>query len=406
MNTRPTRTAPPPSDQHHHAGGQRVAELEAEFTEAQPVTAQLPARTEPHQMSTAQTVSERAEEPEEVLPATGPGAVITAIAAIMFDLKPIEKTGWNDFHKYWHVRMQDLSRELTPLMGKHGIVIFQTEDGRELFDNGNAVAVRYRFTVVHKSGEIWPQRPLQTGVSACRHKGGFDDKALNKCHTAARKYFLLSLFQLPSEDSEDADTDGPAEGGNQRQRPQGRRRPVPSPSGKLPPHILPVIEGENPAAWVKRFGAFIDKAENVPEIDAWYDANIAVFDKLKNASGEAYNSALDRMDERTAFITARSNEKPAAEPAKETGTFPADRDPLEIPPELDRRVKKPAADKISERDRDWLTSLEDAFKQCTDFASLSEEQRSLMLPSKDHVGGLAWNEAVDILNTHIERVNG
>ena len=46
----------------------------------------------------------------------------------------------------------------------------------------------------------------QTGVSTCRNsKGGWDDKSLNKCHTAARKYFLLSLFQIPTGEEDDAD---------------------------------------------------------------------------------------------------------------------------------------------------------------------------------------------------------
>jgi hypothetical protein len=58
------------------------------------------------------------------------------------------------------------------------------------------IAVEYSFTVAHVSGETWPHALRQTGVSTCRNtKGGWDDKALNKCHTAARKYFLLALFR-------------------------------------------------------------------------------------------------------------------------------------------------------------------------------------------------------------------
>lgn len=111
-------------------------------------------------------------------------------------------------------------------------------------------------------------------------------------------------------------------------------------------------------------------------------------------------------------------EKPA-EPARTEVTkdaekpsdgFPGDKalptnatDYPDLPPELDRR-EKPA--EISDKDRDWLTSLEDAFKQCGDLEMLIEEQRSMMLPHKDTVGGVIWNMAVDILNKHIERVNG
>lgn len=103
----------------------------------------------------------------------------------------------------------------TPLLGRRGIVIFQSEVGRAMFDDDNVIAVEYAFTVAHVSGETWPHVLRQTGVSTCRNtKGGWDDKSLNKCHTAARKYFLLALFQIPTGDEEDAD--------------QGDRRPAPA----------------------------------------------------------------------------------------------------------------------------------------------------------------------------------
>lgn len=204
----------------------------------------LPARsTAPQRV--VQAIPDRVEPEQAPLPATGFAKLAAAIAGVMAEIKPVEKEGWNDFHKYNYAKMQDLSRELTPLMGKHGIVIFQTEEGREMFDEGRAVAVRYRFTIVHSSGEIWPERPIQTGLSMCRTSNGkFDDKTLNKCHTSARKYFLLSLFQIPTSDDEDADSGGDGEQ-QQRQRPQGQvRRPVPAPDGKLPPHSIQIIDQE------------------------------------------------------------------------------------------------------------------------------------------------------------------
>jgi hypothetical protein len=102
--------------------------------------------------------------------------------------------------------MGDILKEVTPLIGRHGLVIFQSETGRAMFDNDNVIAIEYSFAVVHESGETWPHQLRQTGVSRCRDsKGGWDDKSLNKCHTAARKYFLLSLFQIPTGEEADAD---------------------------------------------------------------------------------------------------------------------------------------------------------------------------------------------------------
>jgi hypothetical protein len=143
------------------------------------------------------------------------GGLVGAIAAVMNEVHVVAKRGENEFHRYRYATMGDILKEITPLLGRHGIVIFQSETGRAMFDDDNVIAIEYAFTVAHASGETWPHVIKQTGVSTCRNsKGGWDDKSLNKCHTAARKYFLLALFQIPT--GEEADTD------------QGDRQPPPA----------------------------------------------------------------------------------------------------------------------------------------------------------------------------------
>jgi hypothetical protein len=143
------------------------------------------------------------------------GGLVGAIAAVMNEVHVVAKRGENEFHRYRYATMGDILKEITPLLGRHGIVIFQSETGRAMFDDDNVIAVEYSFTVAHASGETWPHVIKQTGVSTCRNsRGGWDDKSLNKCHTAARKYFLLALFQIPTGEEDDAD--------------QGDRRPAPA----------------------------------------------------------------------------------------------------------------------------------------------------------------------------------
>jgi ERF superfamily len=138
--------------------------------------------------------------------APAPATLVGAIAAVMGEVHTVAKHGVNEFHRYRYAKMEDILKEITPLLGKHGLVIFQNETGRAMFDEDNVIAVEYSFTVAHVSGETWPQPLRQTGVSTCRNsKGGWDDKSLNKCHTAARKYFLLALFQIPTGEEDDAD---------------------------------------------------------------------------------------------------------------------------------------------------------------------------------------------------------
>src|SRR5712671_2275904 len=134
------------------------------------------------------------------------GGLVGAVAAVMTEVHTVAKRGENEFHGYRYATMGDILKEITPLLGRHGIVIFQSETGRAMFDDDNVIAVEYSFTVAHASGETWPHAIKQTGVSTCRNsKGGWDDKSLNKCHTAARKYFLLALFQIPTGEEDDAD---------------------------------------------------------------------------------------------------------------------------------------------------------------------------------------------------------
>jgi ERF superfamily len=146
-----------------------------------------------------------------------PATLVGAIASVMNEVHTVAKRGVNEFHRYRYAKMEDILQEITPLLGRHGIVIFQSETGRAMFDEENVIAVEYAFTVAHVSGETWPQPLRQTGVSTCRNsKGGWDDKSLNKCHTAARKYFLLALFQIPTGEEADADR-----GENERPAVQG-----------------------------------------------------------------------------------------------------------------------------------------------------------------------------------------
>jgi hypothetical protein len=130
--------------------------------------------------------------------------------------------------------MGDILKEVTPLLGRHGIVIFQSETGRAMFDDDNVIAIEYAFTVAHASGETWPHVIKQTGVSTCRNsKGGWDDKSLNKCHTAARKYFLLALFQFPTGEEADADQ---GESDNRAQSPPREMKTVVRTIAPAPKH--------------------------------------------------------------------------------------------------------------------------------------------------------------------------
>lgn len=406
LNQRPSR-APSPSDysaqSYHTADADREADDNRAVLE-QRVSHATPAVRQPRQEHGNEVAPQGEAQPP--LPKTDCTQLLGAIAAVMAEIQPVEKGGWNKFQSYAFARMQDLLVTVTPLMGKHGIVVFQHEEGREMFDGGNAIAIRYRFTIVHKSGEVWFERPLQTGLSRCRDsKQGFDDKSLNKCHTAARKYFLMSLFQIPTEDMEDGDDGERPQAGP---RPQGKRRAVPGPDGKVGPHSIAIVDGEAPEAWAKRFNAFIDKAATEAEVNDWYDKNAAAFGKLQGRFQSVYDGLIDYMDARVAKL--QGGDKPPAETkadpissgkvptGNQTGTTASDGFPGDtpIPVMLDR--------KLTADEQDWLKACDDAFAGAEDPDALAAEQDSVMHPARETVSDYAWDRAKEIVRKHLVRL--
>lgn len=195
---------------------------------------------------------------------SGFGEVVAAVAAVMADLTPVGKSGTNTFHNYKYARMQDILQILTPLMGRHGLAVFQYEGDRNMFDDGKVIAITYRFIVAHKSGQTWVNPVPQTGMSPCRtSKGTFDDKAMAKCHTSARKYFLLSLFQIPTEDEADPDN----------QKRERAAAPVPSPDGHVKPHLIEPMERDTFEAWAGRYRAAFRTAKTDAELVLWDQLN-------------------------------------------------------------------------------------------------------------------------------------
>lgn len=135
-----------------------------------------------------------------------PACIAEAIGTVMGKVKNVEKQGENKFHNYKFARVEDLIFQVQPALVEAGLVITQDELSHEMAADAVMLAT-YAFSLSHKTGVTWgPVR--QTGMASLKNsKGGYDDKALNKCHTAARKYFILGLFQVPAGDLPDVDAE-------------------------------------------------------------------------------------------------------------------------------------------------------------------------------------------------------
>lgn len=135
-----------------------------------------------------------------------PRPVLAAIAKVMSEVGSVEKRGKNDFHRYDYATAADIAHALQKRMAEADLLIIPYQQDIRFTANDSVMLADFTFEVVHTSGDKLEERPMFTGMASCKNsKGGFDDKALNKCLTAAIKYFTLNLFRIPTGEYADAD---------------------------------------------------------------------------------------------------------------------------------------------------------------------------------------------------------
>lgn len=228
------------------------------------------------------------------------GNLAGAIANVMSQVGTIEKRGINKFHGYAYARMEDVLHALTPLIGQNGLAIIPNEVERTVVE-GNRLAVTYEFSIIHKSGERWPEKPRFTGQSMARDsKGNWDEKSIAKCATNARKYFLLALFQVPAGDFPDPDDDTDA---NQRQQsvpgpgaPSGPPQQAPAPEAPVgrdidlnKPHKITLPQGSGADQWASAFIKAIGKANSEAEVREWDKLNEPILQHISEKFPGVYD---------------------------------------------------------------------------------------------------------------------
>lgn len=232
-----------------------------------------------------------------------PKEIGEAINAIMSSVDYIQKKGENSFHNYKFAAVGDVLAKIQPAMAAQGLIIVQHEIRHALVANDSVMTASYQFILCHKSGATWDAAAVHTGMATARNtKGGFDDKALNKCHTAARKYFLLSLFQIPTGDM--ADADGDEDRGDNGKK--DKNPPKPSPAAK------PAVAESRP----RTVNEFISGAKSAlldcktkEQVSAWMkiEANKEDLQKLEEKHPEKFEMLSNFINNRYDELASKQN---------------------------------------------------------------------------------------------------
>lgn len=223
-----------------------------------------------------------------------PKEVAEAVILMMVKVGYVQKKGENKFHGYKYASIEDVLEKVQPALTECGLVITQDELAHAVIAEGQIMEATYAFSLSHKSGAHWG--PIRhTGLASLRNtKGGYDDKALNKCHTAARKYFILGLFQIPTGLAEDPD--------DQEDRPEvAVRAPSPTPPRVAAP--APKDATSTAAEWAKNQTTVIRTLSSVQALADWEKKNDATLKRLEKAAPEAADALFDVIREARSKLT-------------------------------------------------------------------------------------------------------
>lgn len=152
------------------------------------------------------------------------------LARVMGEMSRMKKSGKNTHFDYKFVTADDVANKVRQLLAAQNVAFFAAIVGREL------VGISRTYTD-KKTGEIQTSTLNRWVVNfeftfACGDTGATetkpwsseadsaDDKGINKCATAAEKYFLLKTFIVSTGDEPDADADGASRRANAQQRQQ------------------------------------------------------------------------------------------------------------------------------------------------------------------------------------------
>lgn len=138
----------------------------------------------------------------------------------------IPKSGRNAHFGYSFVTESDISDHLRPLMAKHGVAVVCLGPDPERFEveeagttRSNQARFRWRVWMRYLVVNV---ENTEDHVEAWAIGEAIDqeDKGHNKAMTAARKYFLINLFDLSS--GEDADNEAPSSDGDVKAAPKAK----------------------------------------------------------------------------------------------------------------------------------------------------------------------------------------
>jgi len=133
-------------------------------------------------------------------------SLVKKLVEVMKQVKYIQKTGFNDFHRYKYAQEADVSEKVREVLAEQNVVMIPNVKTHTVREHINAkgkteyiVTVEVEFTFIDgDTGETITFTMYGEGQDA-------GDKGTYKAITGAQKYALMKAFMIPTGDDPEAD---------------------------------------------------------------------------------------------------------------------------------------------------------------------------------------------------------
>ena len=126
------------------------------------------------------------------------------ISKIVAEVDKVEKTGYNNYQKYFYITEGDLLEAVRKSIVRHGVLIFSSIDECTVSEVGDnlitTVRMKHTFADID-TGETHDTWTYGQGADKL-------DKGVYKAITGANKYFLLKNFLMSAGDDPESDVKG------------------------------------------------------------------------------------------------------------------------------------------------------------------------------------------------------
>jgi hypothetical protein len=324
-----------------------------------------------------------------------------SILAVTKAIGGIGKHGTNTFQHYNYQKWEDVLDKLSPLLVDHGLIVQQSELGCSISDKDALLSITYEFDIINEDGDVWPKHPRWKAIARlCDSKGVYDDKAANKCHTQAHKYFLLHFFKIKTKESLDGDeAETPLRQPPKPTPPKPTTAPKPVAGAK--PHLLPNA-GMDMSHWVTLYIAYLSSCASTEDLGQWDKLNDKYLTEVSNKDKPAYDQIVQVTQRRMKELTPKKAGPPAP-PPKTVATPQADKDV-----ELVTGGVTPPGEMVWEDPpfdgQTWLREFDGALSGCTTAQELEEVRKTVGVPAKGKASDEEWKQGGVLLQAAKNRI--